>query len=543
MKQRKFLKSVSVLFAAILLAGSISVLPADAGSSSFVVDSSTFEKELDAGTWNNPDGDIVVKDGALVFPKESTDTTSLITKMNAKISEKHKNLIDADITMQLTELPKGEKFMIAFGLASVEALSGEAGNVEIEFENNGGLKAGAVAYDDAGDKVVLAKPVACGSVGSDLNVDIAITTSGVLDVKVGGKQICKKELPVSGEGRFGFLQTGKCAAKVTKLNVVSYAYETPENPNVFEDFEDGYMDTNTLTHYVFNRNAAYNPSYCGVEEMDGNKVFRFRNAGDMYFGTLYEYSNFELTFDVIGMQRVDEVNEDGDVTAPKNAHVCVAFGGEAADYTDYGYVQSTDLLIFDSPSRLVSFNTNTVQDLASLGYDFTNVECDKDFSIQVKMVDSWVTVGFKWIDEKKFTEVMKYQPSTETPTGYVQIWTASNLANFSIDNFSIKNLDEDAKTIEVEPGQFVIEKPADFDYKPLEYVYRPAEKDGGFNLYYIIAIVAGVCVLALVLTAVIKKAVTNKKAKKATAVAEAEAVEVAEVMEETREESDEDEKE
>ncbi len=538
MKQRKFMKCVSLLFATILLAGSISVLPAKAGSSTFVIDNKTFEKELDVGVWNNPDGDVAVKDNALVFPKESTDSTSLITKMNAKISDKHINVIDADVTMQFVQLPKGEKFDLAFGLGSVEALSGEPGNVEVEFENNGGLKVGAVAYDDDGEKQVLVKPVACGSMGSNINIQVAITTSGVLDVKVGGKQICKKEIPVSGEGRFGFLQTGKCAAKVTKLTVQSYAYDRPENPNVVEDFEDGFMDTNALTHSVYFGTACYNPSYCGVEEVDGNKVMRFRNAEMFYFGTMYEYSNFELTFDIIGMQREDVVDEDGNIVSPKNMHFCVAFGGDSTDFTDYGFVHSPDMLIFDDASRVVGWHTGVVQDLVSKGYDYANPECDKDFSVQIKMVDSWVTVGMKWLDEEKFTEVFRYQPTTETPTGTVQIWTTAT-SNFSLDNFMIKNLDEDPNIIEVEPGIYEIEKPEDFDYKPLEYVYRPVEKEEGFNLYYVIAIVAGVCVLALILTVVIKKVCANKKAKKEAKIPQ----ERVEIEEETGEESEADEKE
>ena len=516
MKRNKLLKSLSLLFAAALVAGNIAVLPAKAGSSDIIIDNSSFKEEIDVGTWNSPNSDIEVKDGVLVFPENATDMTALIGKNNAKISEKHDVLVSADVEMQITKMGKGKKFAIAFGLASIEAMMGEPGNVELVFENKGGLTASVVAYDDNGDAKVIVKPASCGSLGSNLSIKAVISTKQTIDVTINGKKIGSGKLPITGEGRFGFLQNGECAAKVSKVNVVSHEYDCPENVNIVEDFEDGYMNTNALTHFVFNKNANYAPSRCFVDEMDGNKVFRFQNAGDMYFGTLYKYSNFELKFDVIGWQREDILDEEGNMLSPKNAHVCVSFGGEAADYTDYGYVQSTDLLIFDSPSRLVSFNTNKVADLGSMGYNFTDADCKKDFSVKVTMIDSWVTIGFKWLEEKEYKEVFKYQPSTKTPTGTVQLWTASNLANFSIDNFSIKNLDEDPNLIEVEDGKFVIETPADFDYQPLEYVYRPASNDEGFNLYYIIAIVAGVCVIALALTVLLKKVKANKANKKAT---------------------------
>ena len=504
MKQKILGKISTFLLVTVLLAGSIQVLPVKAGASDIVIDKSSFATEINSAVWNDRDGDVEVEDGVLIFTKDSTDTTSLVTKTNAKISEKHDELISVDVNMQLTELPEKGRFVLALGLSSIESALGDDGNIEIGFENNGRLQVGVVAYED-GEEVVLSEPKACGSIGNEMKVKAIISTKGVLILTVNGKEICQKELPFSGEGRVGFLQTGSCAAKVRDVRIVSHKYDTPENTNIFEDFEDGYMNTNVLTHNVFIRNAKYAPSRCFVDEVDGNKVFRFQNAGDFYFGTLYEYSNFQLTFDVIDLQREDILDEFGNVITPKNPHVCVAYGSEAADYTDYGYVQSTDLLIFDSPSRLVSYNTDKIEDLASKGYDYTSEKCEKDFSIQVTMIDSWVTVGFKWIGEEKFTEVMKYQPSTETPTGYVQIWSSGGAANYAIDNFKIENLDQDAQIIEVENGTFEIEKPADFDYQPLEHTYRPQE-DSTFTIYYIIAIVAVVCAMAFGVTLVIRKA-------------------------------------
>ena len=504
MKRKILGKITTLLFATIFLAGSIQVLPVKAGASDIVIDKDSFATELNSAVWNDRDGDVEVERGVLIFTEESTDTTSLVTKTNAKVSEKHDELITVDVTMQLTKLPEKGKFVLALGLPSIESALGDDGNIEIAFENNGRLQVDVVAYED-GEEVVLSEPKACGSIGSNIKVKAVISNKGVLTLMVNGKEACQKELPFSGEGRVGFLQTGSCAAKISDLRIVSHKYDTPENTNIFEDFEDGYMNTNVLTHNVFIRNAKYAPSRCFVDEVDGNKVFRFQNAGDFYFGTLYEYSNFQLTFDVIDMQREDILDEVGNIITPRNPHVCVAYGSEAADYMDYGYVQSTDLLIFDSPSRLVSYNTDKIEDLASKGYDYTSEKCEKDFSIQVTMIDSWVTVGFKWVGEEQFTEVMKYQPSTETPTGYVQIWSSGGAANFAIDNFQIINLDKDAQIIEVENGTYEIEKPADFDYQPLKHTYR-LQEEGAFSVYYIVAMVAVVCAVALGVTLAIKKA-------------------------------------
>lgn len=118
-------KCISFFLMAIIVIGSINILPVSAGASHIVVDNSSFEKELDSTLWNNMEGDIQIQNKALVFPKESTDATKLITRMDARISEAFDKLVDVTTTMQFTQLPNEETFVLALGLASVEAEMGE----------------------------------------------------------------------------------------------------------------------------------------------------------------------------------------------------------------------------------------------------------------------------------------------------------------------------------------------------------------------------------------------------------------------------------
>lgn len=516
MKHGKILKSASLVLTCILLAGNLGVLPVSAGASDIVVDNSSFTEELDSAVWNNPDADVGIEDGVLIFPENSTDTTSLITKTNARISNKHDELIRAEITMQLTKLPEKEQFVIALGLASVEAVMGEAGNVEITFENNGGLKVAVIVYKEDGEAVTIAEPAACGLLGNDLNIKTAISTKGVLDLTINGNLICRKELPVSGEGRLGFLQTGSCAARISDIRIVSHKYDTPENVNVFEDFENETINVNVLTQKVFSPCTTYAPTRVFIDEIDGNRVLRLQNAGNMYLGGLYPYSNFEMTFDVLDLQRKDVVDEDGNIIVPKNENFCISFGGEAADYTDWGYENATDLVIFTNPSQLISWYTGRTVDLAAKGYPFSEEDCDKDFSVRFSVIDSVITVGIKWIDEEEFTDVMQYQATTTTPTGFVHLWTTGAASNFAIDNFRIENKDEDAKIIEADYASALLEGPGDFDYQPLEYVYEQKESEMDLMPYLIILAVAGVCVVVLVIAVLVKAAKKKKKDQKKT---------------------------
>lgn len=511
MKVRRIKKYVSFfLMFCILMTGRYAIT-AEAGASNIVVDSSSFAEELDTSLWNNVNGDIQLQDGVLIFPKESTDTTSLITKTNAKCSEYHKELVSADVSMQMTRIPKKETFVLALGLGSIEALMGEPGNVEIGFTNQGGLKVSVTAYDDAGKAVVLKKAVACGTAGSKLTVKATISTKRVLDVKINGKQICNVKLPVSGEGYVGFLQTGSCEVKVSDVRIVSHKYDRPENYNIKEDFEKETINTAVLTSKMVYPNYTYAPTKTYIDEWNGNRVFRFQNAGVVYIGSTCKYSNFELTFDVLGLQREDIYDKDGNIVTPKNANFAVSYGDEAADYDGNGYLTSTDILVFGAGSVVQAYFTGKTESALEEGYPFYAADCKKDFSIRVSMIDSVVTVGVKWIEEKEFTDFMTYQVSEQTPTGYVHIWTTSTVANMAIDNLKIVNKDRNPNLMKAEYQSAKITVPGDYEYQPVEYAYMEKAEKEEFNLYLIIPAFAAICLLAIAVSIFVRKGRDKKR--------------------------------
>ena len=506
MKQRKIIKYISGFLGCVLLAGGISVLPAQAGASNIVVDSSSFETTLDNSLWNSADNDVLVENSVLVFPKESTDTTSLIAKTNAKNSEYSDELVSAEATMNLKGIPNEETFVFALGLASLEAEMEEPGNVEIHFTNNEGVKASVVVYDLEGEKMVMVEPVSCGA-GESVKVKATISSERVLNVSINGKPICNAELPVSGEGRVGFLQTGSCEVKVMDVRIVTHEYDRPENCDIYEDFENAAINKNLLTSKVVIASSGYVEQGAFIDEIDGNRAFRFKNSGVTYLGTLYQYSNFELTFDMVYLQRTAVKDEEGNVISPANANFAISFGDEAADYKGYGYNTSTDLLIFEKGSGVRSLNTGVSGSAKDKGYPICASDCNKKFSVRVSMIDSVVTVGVKWIEETEFTEILRYQVSERTPLGYVHLWTTSAPANFAIDNLSIVNKDEDANLIEVEYESAQLQKPEDFDYEPLQYMYEEKVSKGEkeFNPYLFIPIVGILCVVVFATTFVITK--------------------------------------
>ena len=175
-----------------------------------------------------------------------------------------------------------------------------------------------------------------------------------------------------------------------------------------------------------------------------------------------------------------------------------------------GYTNATDLIIFQGSSSVTSYNTKKSASAAEAGYPYFSSDCDKGFSVKISVIDSIITVGMKWIDEETFTDVFTYQVTEETPLGYVHIWTTASVANLAIDNLKIENKDIDPVLTEVEFKDGKIDKPEDFAYKPMERIYKEADKDT-FNWYLIIIPVAAVCAIAIGATAITKVVKKKKK--------------------------------
>ena len=111
-----------------------------AGSSNVVVDNASFAEKLDEKKWNAPNDDVLVQDGKIIFSNESSGETRLITKGAATATGYHQELFRADYTLQLKSISEGQKFLAAFGLETPESYYEESGNLELTFEDKGGLK-------------------------------------------------------------------------------------------------------------------------------------------------------------------------------------------------------------------------------------------------------------------------------------------------------------------------------------------------------------------------------------------------------------------
>lgn len=494
MKQGKTIRGLAVLLSVAFLSSGVLSVTALAGKSDIVVGNSSFAEEISELDWSNPDGDVISENGVLVFPKESTEETRLITTALVQSNEELEELFHASVTMKFTSLPENEKFALAFGLQSIEAYQGEIGNVEITFQNNGGISIGVVAYDDAGDEVVVAEPVTCGSLNAKLSVDAVVTSGSKLTLKIAGKTICNEtKLPVTGEGSIGFVQTGGCGVQVSDINIVAHKYDTPENTNIVETFDNG-MNSNVFSSKTSWASKWY-PHSLSVMEYEGDNVLMFERCATAYIGTRHEYSNFEMTFDMPFLQRVEERDEEGNVIEPKPFNFVVSFGGDSVDSATYGYTKAADAIVFSSSSTVSNLRAeHTGRDENHLIFDPKN---DKGFSVKLSVIDAVVTVGLKWLGEHDYSTVLTYTIPNGTPTGYIHLWSV-DIGNFAVDNITITNKDMNAKLIELEPKYDSFERVADFNYEEAELNFKKPETENEKDFqWYSIILLSGISAVVL----------------------------------------------
>lgn len=492
----------SLFVAAILMASALPSTRVEAGARTLTIQSNTIG---DSGTWNNLEGDVVDEGGKLVFPKNSTDRTAYISKAVIRGDKFFDELESMECTIKFNQLPAGQKFILAFGLGGIEAGPAERENIEVTFTNEGGLKVGVVAYEDDDAPTTICKAQSVGvAIGATFNVKATISTSQIITLYINNKQVASGKLPVTGEGRIGFLQTGNCGAEVTNLKLTYYQYDRPENTNIEEDFkEDG------INIAVLAGKTLVGSKTMSLEEYNGNQVLMFKGVGQTYLGTKFSYSNFEMTFDVPYLVLKTTTNEDGE-PIDGTGSFGISFGSGRVSQNKDGYSEALDAIVFRQGK--VYSNKNQEKYTAENPY----WQEGKAFSVKVALTDNIMTVGAKWVNEDKYVQLLNYDLGGGLSTGCIHLWIMDQ-GNMAIDNLVIKNTDDNPGTVERAFKNGKIEAPADAKYVPFKRVYAPGTtkpgtlESNGLSWYLLIPAVAVVGALAVGTTALIVKCKGKKK--------------------------------
>ena len=420
-----------------------------------------------------------------------------------RADEFFEKLASVDFNLRLKALPKGQSFVLAFGLAGIEAGMSNRGNVEITFANNNGIKVSVVAYEKANTPITVCEPKSAGmSLNGNARVHAEVTNDGQILVSVNGKNVCKGTLPISGEGRIGFLQTGSCAAEVSDFKITAYQYYRPENSNIEEDFEEGSLNVSVLMGRTWVGNKTFT-----FKEYKGNPVLMFESIGQTFLGTQASYSNFEMTFDVPYMRLKPGTDENGE-PMDGTGTIGISFGSEKTSVKKDEYKNAIDMITFKQ-GKVFSFKNE-----AKYSAENSYWSEEKPFSLQVIVKDCVITVGAKWMNETNYHPILSYEIANRDVTGYVHLWVVDQ-GNFAIDNLKITNLDHDPQLVEKEFVSGLIEKPEDWVYEPFERVYKQetqdVEEEKTFSWYLMIPTTALAGILILVVTDMVIRTCKKKK--------------------------------
>lgn len=492
-----------VIFSSFMLFGIISINNgkiAKAGVSRIIVASDeSFREEISVQKWYikgtvKHEHDKEKNKGTIIFEEESGSSTRIIsTAFAADLREKGlEDCLNGSVTLNISKL-KGNFYMV-FGLdeAFYGVDQGECSAISFS-DNSGNIKVSVVNI--AGNNIKTVKNITDTiTYRSDITLDFIVKGSGKIYLSINGINYINYDNNTicDSEGYFGFAQSKGSGVRITSANVYSQVYDNPENANVNETFDDDSFDASRL--YVSNNeiaNGYYTPE--GMICEDG--VLKFSNITSYGFvSTNYEFSNFEMNFDITHLEREFKYDEEGNVLVPGSNFIGISVGSPTRDIFQYGITQA--VFFYFAPI----YQNGKLSSLYVVGLDnykiiyekkisndddnFWNVKNAYDYygrekiiNMKVDMIDGILSCSFKWEGESqsRYRTLYTYDLGY-TPLGYIQIHGQgfsggeivenSNLpcTNVWIDNIRIVNRDEGGRSIEPSYISSKIDFDEDFDY-------------------------------------------------------------------------------
>ena len=445
-------------------------------------------------------GGVHATDKTVLFDEECSSYSKLVgkTKINNYAEEEVSTLFSASFSIRIDDLVKDGAFSIAFGLPKVSSALSEKGVVEIRFSAPAGDPYLSVIghYGEGVDEELLPlSPLTAFGYGTRTKVTLLATTNQKLTVTFGDTKVLDAaSFREDGSGFFGFFSDGINTVSLRDFSIYGYTYDTPENVDYTEYFDDGHYNANVF--YSNAQSSFLTPSYLGVDtDESGNGVLRFSKTGPAYINTRYEYSNFSTEFEVPFIQRKAEQNEDGAYTALISNWFGIAWGvqnitettGETIAYDNWiqfegipvdGALHTED---YSNP-RYVLWQKGRAVKIQAMEHNFFSESDAKDRTLYLKMtmVDGIFLLYQRYEGSAGYGQpVLSYDFGT-TSLGTVRLFTwaltnpsgqgvaYSGVADFSIDNWNLTNLDAaSVKQTIADPGyrENGIESGQNYDYE------------------------------------------------------------------------------
>ena len=459
-------------------AGVMPAITAKAGmSTQQVVTEDMYKDELSNQKWYKT-RDISHEDGKIVFEKDKTSVESKIVSVVLANDLREMGIdscISGTVTIKVREALTGE-FYIGFGLERPYSAVNSASAICL-YDNGGalGIKVKNFKGENIGDIYTAQTTYAYGE---EIVIDFDVFSAGSMYLSVNSTTLLNhdNEKTVYANGYFGFGQSAASSVEIYNAEVRAATYDRPSNSNINETFSDGF--NSALLYSEGGNNGYYTPEKVVCE--DG--VLKFTNITMTgYISTTKEFSNFTMTYDIPHIQRVAQVDENGNVTMPATNWIGVSIGCPAIK-TNSSVAVAQSLFFYMMPvysgGDAISFSCVLLNNYSILKQTSISNEYnffagkngidgegnERTVNLKVEMLDGKLQVLVKYDNEpsNRYYKVMDYDLEY-TPQGFVQIWgygddfnyvqnnmangRESYCANYWIDNLIIENKDENPNLV------------------------------------------------------------------------------------------------
>ncbi len=441
-------------------------------------------------------GGVYALDGRAVFPaNDGEEDVSLVSKNKIEnmITNGVADLIKSAAKVRIEKLGDGGKVSFAYGLDSFRKRAGAENSFEVALvrdKEGRGVAVCVTEYRVGGAEInVLDSYQPSIDLEQEFTLSVYSTVNAEITVSLNGKQITSgRRLGVDPTGYVSISSVGDAEFSVSDLDIYGYKYNAPETLDIEENFDNGEYNANLL--YSQATAGALSPARLSVE--DGK--LRFHNTELGYLSTRYQYSNFEMSFDLVDLRREAGVDSDGN-TVGISSFFGIVFGEETVESSVDSVIRhSTWLSLEGIPvdadhseyypnARYVMWENfvgrpegiKTMNDFNVWDNSFVK---DRVVKLRFTLIDGVVKLYLRFDgecdmpgEEEYYEENCYYEfDFGQSKTGYVKLFSygpAGAECNFTIDNFSVKNMDsESAKNQAAYPGYKspIVAPTEDFDY-------------------------------------------------------------------------------
>lgn len=461
-----------------------------------VADDNTFQGEIKKSFWYYTDG-VKGESNSIVFDGDSDDSSRILSRTKSEDVGKYGKeiAVEAEITLNISQLAENETFMVGFGNRSAAARLGGANSTTVYFVNSGGaLRCGVFKTD--GDElrtdIAPSKDFSGNAFGKNIALQVQIASAGGVQVKANGTLICNDQnAGAYFVGYFGFGQSAGSQTKISHCSVKSSSYDTPETPVASTaDFSKDEFNINEW-HTVMS------PGYFAPSTMNvSGGMLNFVNTGQSSICSKHVYSNFEFTFDMPYLLAETEYGEEGNIIKPHSYWWGISFGCPSYEGWAGNMVTNAHAIGFQPNTGYDATAENILTNVSYEQYgsyvDSTQISGKynlwdpanegKVFNFKLSVIDGKMILSVKYSTEETWSKIIEKEIGY-TPLGYVGILAIGHsaaegvnlaasgmeknitVANFSLDNLRIENKDQDARIIEVPFKSNRLNIPEDFAYE------------------------------------------------------------------------------